>query len=209
MDLGQDVIPVELNLRKVRLVDRRLTIADLLQLAIDNRPELKQYEELRLAAKRAIVVAAANLQPTVRLAAASYGIGPPSNVQGLGLFSVNIDWRLKGVGTVDVFNIQQAKWQARQARLNAQKEFQLVLGQVRNSYLQILDKERNITEATTEVESSLEELRLAELRKSSGLGINRKISSRPRGTTHKRSSIRRKRLSNSISPRLNWCTTWV
>ncbi|MBX9724763.1 MAG: TolC family protein, partial [Candidatus Obscuribacterales bacterium] len=43
---------------------------------------------------------------------------------------------------------------------------------VRNSYLQILDKERNIEESSAGVQSSLEELRLAELRKSSGLGSN-------------------------------------
>jgi outer membrane protein len=183
MNLGEDIIPVELNVKKVRLVDPRLNIADFLQLAIDNRPELKQYEELRLAAKRAIMVAAANLQPTVLLSAAEYGIGPPSNVQGLGLFSVNINWRLKGFGTVDAFNVNQARWQARQAHLNAEKELQTVLGQVRNSYLQILDKERNIEEASNEVESSLEELRLAELRKSSGLGINLDIITAQRDYT--------------------------
>lgn len=183
MNLGQDIIPIEMNVRKVRLVDPRLNIADFLQLAIDNRPELKQYEELRLAAKKAILVAAAKLQPTVLLSGAEYGIGPPSNVQGLGIFAVNINWRLKGFGTVDAFSVNQARWQARQAQLNAEKELQTVLSQVRNSYLQILDKERNIEESSNEVESSLEELRLAELRKSSGLGINLDIITAQRDYT--------------------------
>ena len=182
-NLGQDLIPVELMVRKVRLVDPRLNIADLLQLALDNRPELKQYEELRLAAKKAILVAAANLHPTVLLTGAAYGIGPPKAVGPLGLFSVQVNWRLKGFGTVDAFNIQQARWQARQANLQAQKELQTVLEQVRNSYLQILDKERNIEESSDEVNSSLEELRLAELRKSSGLGINLDIITAQRDYT--------------------------
>jgi len=182
-NLGQDLIPVELLVRKVRLVDPRLNIADLLQLAIDNRPELKQYEELRLAAKRAILVAAANLHPTVLLTGAAYGIGPPKDVGPLGIFSVQLNWRLKGFGTVDAFNVQQARWQARQANLQAQKELQTVLEQVRNSYLQILDKERNIEESSNEVDSSLEELRLAELRKSSGLGINLDIITAQRDYT--------------------------
>jgi len=171
-DLGEDYIPIELNVRKIRLIDPRLNIADILQLAIDYRPELKQYEELRLAAKKAILVAAANLQPSVLLSGNVYGIGGPSNVEALGVFTVNINWRLRGFGTVDTFNVQQAKWQARQTRLQAQKELQTVLNQVRNSYLQILDKEQNIEEASNEVESSLEELRLAQLRKINGLGIN-------------------------------------
>lgn len=182
-DLGLDLQPVELVVRKVRLVDPRLNVADILQLAIDNRPELKQYEELRQAAKKSIMVAAANLQPTVLLSGNAYGIGPPDNVQALGVFAVNANWRLRGFGTVDAFDVQQARWQARQASLQSQKELQTVLTQVRNSYLQILDKEKNIEQASDEVNSALEELRLAELRKSSGLGINLDIITAQRDYT--------------------------
>ena len=171
-DMGEDLMPVETAVKKIRLVDSRLNVSDLLQLAIDNRPELKQYEELRLAAKKAIVVAAANLQPTVLLAANIYGIGPPANIQALNLFSLNVNWKLKGFGTVDAFNVEQARWQARQAGLQQKKELQTVLSQVRNAYIQILDKEKNIDETTNEVASALEELRLAELRKANGLGLN-------------------------------------
>jgi outer membrane protein len=183
IDLGLDLKPVELVVKKVRLVDPRLNVSDILQLAIDNRPELKQYEELRMAAKRSIMVAAANLQPSVLLSGNAYGIGPPSNVQALGVFAINANWRLRGFGTVDGFDVQQARWQARQASLQSQKELQTVLTQVRNSYLQILDKEKNIEQASDEVNSSLEELRLAELRKSSGLGINLDIITAQRDYT--------------------------
>ncbi len=183
IDLGLDLKPVELVVKKVRLVDPRLNVSDILQLAIDNRPELKQYEELRLAAKRSIMVAAANLQPSVLLSGNAYGIGPPSNVQALGIFTINASWRLRGFGTVDGFDVQQARWQARQASLQSQKELQTVLTQVRNSYLQILDKEKNIEQAGDEVNSSLEELRLAELRKSSGLGLNLDIITAQRDYT--------------------------
>jgi outer membrane protein len=183
IDLGLDLKPVELVVKKVRLVDPRLNVSDILQLAIDNRPELKQYEELRMAAKRSIMVAGANLQPSVLLSGNAYGIGPPSNVQALGVFAINANWRLRGFGTVDGFDVQQARWQARQASLQSQKQLQTVLSQVRNSYLQILDKEKNIEQASDEVNSSLEELRLAELRKSSGLGLNLDIITAQRDYT--------------------------
>ena len=186
VNLSGDILPIESTVKKIRLIDSRINVSDILQLALDNRPELKQYEELRLAAKRAILVAAANLQPTVLLSGNAYGIGPPNNTQALGVFAVNANWRLRGAGTVDAFDIQQARWQARQASLNSQKELQTVLTQVRNSYLQILDKEKNIDEASNEVESSLEELRLAELRKSSGLGINLDIITAQRDYTQAR-----------------------
>lgn len=50
---------------KTRLVDNHLLVGDLLKIAIDNRPELKHYEQLRLAAKDAIKVAQASLLPQV------------------------------------------------------------------------------------------------------------------------------------------------
>ena len=182
-NLGEDLLPVEPVVKKIRLIDPRMSVADLLQMAIDNRPELKQYEELRLAAKRSIMVQAAKLQPTVLLSGAAYGIGPPKNVQALGLFSVSVDWRLKGFGTVDAFNVQQARWLAHQQNLESEKELQTILAQVRNSFVQVLDKEKNIEEASNETDSALEELRLAELRKSSGLGLNLDIITAQRDYT--------------------------
>ncbi|WP_421020655.1 TolC family protein, partial [Klebsiella pneumoniae] len=47
----------------------------------------------------------------------------------------------------------------------------------------MLDKERNIEEASNEVASSLEELRLAELRTTNGLGINLDIITAQRDYT--------------------------
>jgi outer membrane protein TolC len=70
--------------------------------------------------------------------------------------------------------------------LQAQKELQTICNQVRNSYIASLDKERNLEESTNEVRSSLEELRLAELRKSSGLGINLDIITGQRDYTQAR-----------------------
>ncbi|MFX6759352.1 hypothetical protein ABTH30_20910, partial [Acinetobacter baumannii] len=90
-------------------------------------------------AKKAIMVSAANLQPTVSLSGNAYGIGPPSNVQALGVFAVNLNWRLRGFGIVDSMDVAQARWQARQAALQAQKELETVCREVRNSYVQVLD----------------------------------------------------------------------
>lgn len=186
IDLGDDLKPASTVVRKVQLIDPHLSVGQVLQLAIENRPELKQYEQLRLAAKKALVASASGLQPTVSLSGQAYGIGPPSNVQALRVFSVNANWRLPGMATVDSMNVARAKWEARQAALQSQKELQTVCSQVRNSFLQILDKERNIIEASDEVASSAEELRLAELRKASGLGLNLDIITAQRDYTQAR-----------------------
>lgn len=170
--LGKDLLPVEMTIKKVRLLDPQLSVSDLLRLAIDHRPELKQFDELRLAAKRAIIVSQAPLHPTFAFTGNIFGVGPPKQIEALYALGLNVNWQLGGMGTVDAAKIQSARWQARQAHLEANKELVTILGQVRSSILQSLDSERNVEEASNEVASAAEELRLAQLRFRSGLGTN-------------------------------------
>jgi len=66
---ASDLILQNRLVKKIRLIDPNLRAGDLLKIAIDNRPELKKYEQLRLAAKDAIKVARAPLLPSVTGAA--------------------------------------------------------------------------------------------------------------------------------------------
>ena len=231
--LAVDLVPDDRLVHKVRLISDKMKIQDLLKLAIDHRPELKQYEELRLAAKRAIVVAAAPLQPKVSLQGNVYGIGPtlgrdlatvppsfapvalaappvtapiaglatagvagapgvipvaatavpagavllpphPFSTQVAALYTLSfrVDWNFNNMGASDFANIQAAKYTARQAHLQANKELIDVLEQVRLSYLSSLGEERRIEETSAAVASSGEALRLAQLRFQNGLGTN-------------------------------------
>lgn len=85
LDLGANLISIENKVRKVRLVDPNLDINGLMRIAIKYRPELKQYEELRLAARRQIQVAAAPLYPSIQLFGQYQGngatLGPGYRVQ--------------------------------------------------------------------------------------------------------------------------------
>lgn len=65
LDTAVDLSIQDRLVSKVRLIDENLSIGDLLQVAVDHRPELKKYEQLRLAAKDAIKVAFAPLLPQV------------------------------------------------------------------------------------------------------------------------------------------------
>lgn len=58
-----NLLSVERDVRKVRLIDPNLDINTLISLAILYRPELKQFEQLRIAAARNVQVQAANLYP--------------------------------------------------------------------------------------------------------------------------------------------------
>jgi outer membrane protein TolC len=61
----EDLMIADRTVSKIRLVDDNQKITELVQIAIDNRPELKRWEQLRLAAKDAIHVAFAPLMPQV------------------------------------------------------------------------------------------------------------------------------------------------
>jgi outer membrane protein TolC len=67
LDLGVNLVCVDNVVKKVRLVDPDLGIGDLINIAVKSRPELKQFEHLRLAARRNIQVQAAPLYPQVNL----------------------------------------------------------------------------------------------------------------------------------------------
>ena len=164
-------------------------------MAIDNRPELKQYEELRLAAKKQIVINASKLQPNfafsgnvlgigetlskqyelapITLAGAAGGVGVRARqITALYTLGVNVNWNFEGLGAVDLANTYAAKMNARQAGLQQQQVLNKVTSEVRRSYLQSLKTDRKIEEAVAQVRSANEELRLAQLRFQNGVGRN-------------------------------------
>lgn len=192
---GLDIVPNDLLLQKIRIVSEQANAARLLQLAIDNRPELKQYEELRLAAKKQIVINAAKLQPNfafsgnvlgigetlskqyelapITLAGAAGGVGVRARqITALYTLGVNVNWNFEGLGAVDLANTYAAKMTARQAGLQQQQVLNKVTSEVRRSYLQSLKTDRKIEEAVAQVRSANEELRLAQLRFQNGVGRN-------------------------------------
>jgi outer membrane protein TolC len=64
---GLNFYLIDKYLSKTSLIDQQWTINDLLAMAFEHRPELKLYDQQRLAARRAVMVAVAPLLPTVSL----------------------------------------------------------------------------------------------------------------------------------------------
>ncbi len=75
IDQGTDLTIRNRMVAKARLIDSALRPADLLKIAIDKRPELKKYEQLRQAAKAAVKVARSSLLPSVAVTGAVIGSG--------------------------------------------------------------------------------------------------------------------------------------
>ena len=198
---------------KTRLIDEKLQPADLIRIAIDHRPELKRYEELRLAAKDAIKVARAALLPTVAgmgniittgsrassitsvsnnqqspLSGSGIGIGSAASgalplapgptgsprlfsTRTLGVLGVDVQYNLGGLGYTEVAKVQSARYEARKAQLDFNRELTVIYKEVRDSYLSSLEAENLIIETTDAVTYAEEALRVCEVRLKNGVAI--------------------------------------
>jgi outer membrane protein TolC len=202
IDQAVDLAPIDSVVHKIRLVDANLSANDIVATAFNERPEIKQKEQERVAAKQAARVARAPLLPTFAFGGNVYGLGQTlSNsstttltpitidtaagattvdtltrqsrqIQPLYSLSYSLNWNLSGLGATDLANIHAAQLAARQALLQQNRQVNTVQSEVRQSYLNALSAERQLDEATAQVKSASEELRLSRLRFANGLSKN-------------------------------------
>lgn len=225
-DTDTDLIIKDRQISKVRLVDSSLSAADLLKIAIDNRPELKRYDQLRLAAKDAVKVARAALLPVVTatgtiigtgsyaqtenqleqgsqntpLSSSGSGIGAITSAQGLPLsnsssgrkpwrmrplFEIGVDfsYNLGGMGVPEMAQVQTARWQARKAQLDFNRNLSHIYAEVRDSYLSSMSAENLIAETTDAVKFAEESLRVAVVRLKDGIGTYLELTQAQRNYT--------------------------
>ena len=169
------------------MVSEKLTVDDLIKLSVTNRPELKRYAELQKAAKAAVIVAGAPLQPTVQTNASVIPTGRTGgNVEALFLASINVNWQLGGLGTIDYNRIKAAKMEARNSAIELQKQMIEIARDVRNSYLKSALAVQTMRETETQVDSAVEELRSAKKRYEFGLGTQLDVLTAQRDLTQAR-----------------------
>ena len=92
--------------------------------------------------------------------------------KALFFLGVEVSLPLKGMGVTEVANVQAARWQARRVQDEFSRVLTKVYQEVRNSYLECLDAENLIKETTDQVNSSEEQLAVAEYRLRNGVGTN-------------------------------------
>ena len=193
--MSVNLVPVEEAVTENALFETRAKIADIVNVAIKRRPELREYEMFKFGAARNIQVAAAPLYPQVSFYTAisytntsSTSSLPPkassssaSDTSGAGVFGgvfrtvqngMGLTWSLNGLGLVNVANLFGAQAFNRQAGIQANQELQTVLQQVRSDYLVWRAAREQIDNAAHGADSSSEELRLASIRLREGVGTN-------------------------------------
>ena len=189
--MAVNLVPRDEVISEQSIIDHNVSIEDLLDLALKNRPDLRQYEFFRIAAARNVAVAASPLYPQASLftsythsttnifpgkATSSTGSIAGAGVFG-GLFNTyqqgfSISMSLPNLGATYIFNIVSARALSRQAQLQANQELLLVTEQVRAAYLTAITAREQIDTAAYGVASAAEALRLANLRLQTGLGSN-------------------------------------
>jgi len=195
LPMGVNLVPRDERISEQSIIDHNIAIEDLLDLALKNRPDLRQYELFRLAAARNVQVAASALYPQASAftsythsttnifpgPAASSSNSSTSSVAGAGVFGglfntfqagFGVSWSLPNLGATYVFNVVSARALSRQAALQASQELLLVTEQVRAAYLTAITAREQIDTAAYGVASGAEALRLANLRLQTGLGSN-------------------------------------
>lgn len=202
-------IPQEKVVRELRLIDANVDIEQITDAALRLRPELKQFENLRMAANRQVQVNASGFYPSMQFftsltkskstsassngstgaASASNnalsgstviiptgGSGGGIGISGSGGRSVSagfdLTWSIPNMGVPIGFNTLSARALARQALLQSNQQYLLVMEAVRASYLNMLTAKEQVKVAAEAVVSGTEQLRLANLRVAYGQGIN-------------------------------------
>jgi OMF family outer membrane factor len=179
--MAVNLVPVEETISEQSIFQEDASIDALINLALKNRPELREYEDFKVAAGRNIQVAAAPLYPQAsfytQYSYTNTMSTPPrdeaSGTAGAGVFGglfqtyqegFALVYSLNSFGLTSVANLFAANSLARQAGIQANQELQTIIQQVRSDYLNWRAAREQIDNAAHSVRASQEELRLAQLR---------------------------------------------
>jgi len=179
--MAVNLVPVEETISEQSIFQEDASIDALINLALKNRPELREYEDFKVAAGRNIQVAAAPLYPQAsfftQYSYTNTNSTPPrdqvAGTAGAGVFGGLFEtyqegfalvYSLPSFGLTNVANLFAATSLARQAGIQANQELQTIVQQVRSDYLNWRAAREQIDNAAHSVRASQEELRLAQLR---------------------------------------------
>jgi OMF family outer membrane factor len=182
--MAVNLVPVEETISEGILFQNEATIIELVNLALRNRPELREYEDFKVAASRNIQVAAAPLYPQVSLfqqysytntltTSQAPASSATSDTSGAGVFGglfrtyqqgLAVVYSLNNMGLTSAANIFAAGSLSHQSRIQANQELQTVIQQVRSDYLNWRSAREQIDNAAHGARASAEELRLAKIR---------------------------------------------
>ncbi len=166
LEAGVNLEPIDANPAPLKIVDGRRPVEKLVAAALENRPEVKQTASLVRRAEQDLKSARYRpVVPNVSVGVSGGGFGGGVG-GGIGRTDVRTDvnalvfWQWESFGLGDQAKVQVRRSQVRQAEHNRTGVMDAIIAQVRQAYVQVNSRERQITIAEAAVKSARESYEL-------------------------------------------------
>ena len=170
---GIELFPVEGIPAPLALVDPNVTNSEILEEALEHRPEIKAgLREVEASRREKEGAGWGPLIPTVIAEAAPGGLGPVfSDLASSADYGVSIQWRIGPGGLLDFgrYGLTQAK--SRQAEIHLERIRQRVAEQLMATLVELRTKDEQMKLAESGVKDAEESLRLNQERQAGNIGL--------------------------------------
>jgi len=149
------------------------TLDDCARYALANRPELAEYQAKIAIARDDVKIAKSGYRPTVEFSAAQdwYDDELPGSKNSNWLVALTTSWNVFDSG-LNKSKVKQAQYSVDTALEQARQKRDAILLEVRQYYLSMQEAEKRISTSQVAVNQAQENLRIAEVRYSAGVGTN-------------------------------------
>ncbi len=162
------------KLHEINLIDKKITLAELLTIAKKNRPDLKELKALIEEARAKYKESIAELFPTISLSTYIRGIGQsPSDLDRSkqGQVSLNMNL-LRNMGTGALSNIAVSREMIKEAILRKEKQMNEAEKQLASAYYDFNLYRQQLSVTKQRIETNQEAYKMALSRINNGVGIN-------------------------------------
>jgi len=195
LDPGTVLVPTEDRIEPLTLVSPEKELSDLIESAVETRPDLKELAALsRAASERRSGAKISPWVPDLDVALGWHNFGGGRN-DNFGSFGDRFDvgaglvWTFEGFGFGDVARARRATAAARAARLEVEGKREEIAGEVIRTWETISSLRASIDAAHSRVEASREAAELVEARYQSGDAIQLEILEAQRDDAESRAAL--------------------
>ena len=172
IDLFAELLPIEDKMQTKDLISKDINLEDMIDIALLNRPEVSRdqhYIKSLIMQRRASF---STYLPQATVSGGLQGSGDKiSNVRRSEFISINLQWLgMSKLGTSGIIKSRELSSQLKEARLSLQNTIRDIQEDVISTYYSKQSTKKLLESTKSNIESSEEALRLAELRLKAGVG---------------------------------------
>lgn len=190
LPLELNIIPISQDINKITLTEEK-NINNLLNLAFENRPDLKQAKELKRVLEAQKGIARSQFFPKLTFTSYINGTGPTLNNLSENRFAgyaVQLNF-LKNLGVNYLANYRKSNPMLKQADLQIEQKIREIETEIVNALLDIESSDREISISQIGLKASEDSFKYATARLESGVGTNLDVLSAQVALTTARTSV--------------------